>query len=140
MFVGIEALRANLPFVTEAEEYDPRFPRSLRTTDGIWITVYAARGSPCVEEEFGFQPTVTISFELARSDRPGRKERPTSCACAAAISLAGRQGSVLAPVRFAVSDFPVSMEMEVIRIEAGRDQTDGTQCWSVVRIRIAYII
>jgi hypothetical protein len=27
-----------------------------------------------------------------------------------------------------------------IRIEAGRDQTDGTQCWSVVRIRIAYII
>jgi|SRR5580658_1584367 hypothetical protein len=61
-------LRENLPFVTGVSDDDPRFPRTLFTTmDALQIDVTATRLPHYTEEDFGFRPTVTVSFELGRN-------------------------------------------------------------------------
>lgn len=64
-------LRDNLPFVTGEAEYDPRFPRTLFTTNESLQIDFLGREDPeLTEETFGFRPTVMISFEQAKYTRP----------------------------------------------------------------------
>jgi|GEM_PF-3464981 hypothetical protein len=61
-------LRENLPFVTGVRDDDPRFSRLLFTTmDALQIGVTATHLPHYTEEDFGFRPTVTVSFELDKN-------------------------------------------------------------------------
>jgi len=60
-----EMLRSNLPFVTGVGDPDPRFPRTLFTTqEALQIDVGEAINPAIQEEMYGFHPTVTVHFEL----------------------------------------------------------------------------
>jgi hypothetical protein len=63
-----ELLRTNLPFVTGMSEPDPQFPPTLFTTkEALQINVRGPVGPELIEETFGFRPTVTVVFELAKN-------------------------------------------------------------------------
>ena len=64
-------LRENLPFVTGAAEYDPRFPRTLFTTnEALQIDIAHWDRPELIEETFGFPATVKIAFEQAKYTEP----------------------------------------------------------------------
>jgi hypothetical protein len=68
-------LRDNLPFVTGEAEYDPRFPRTLFTTNEALQIDIARREKPeLIEETFGFRATVKLSFEQAKYTEPDPPE------------------------------------------------------------------
>jgi hypothetical protein len=66
-----ETLRDSLPFVTGEADHDPRFPRTLFTTNEALQIAIAQRQRPeLTEETFGFRPTVMVSFEQAKYTEP----------------------------------------------------------------------
>ena len=61
-------LQTSLPFVTGARDHDPRFPMRLYTTmNAMQIGVTKANLPHLTEEDFGFWPTVAVSFELDKN-------------------------------------------------------------------------
>jgi hypothetical protein len=64
-------LRDNLPFVTGEAEYNPRFPRTLFTTnEALQIDIARWEKPELIEKTFGFPATVKISFERAKYTEP----------------------------------------------------------------------
>lgn len=67
-----QMLRTNLSFVTGWRDFDGRLQRMIFTrNEGLQITIYKSKNPEVSEKFFGFRPTVTVSFEVARGGHPG---------------------------------------------------------------------